>query len=1221
MGWFECNRETGHVIGLLLASSHLYGSINSSSSLFSLVHLQRLDLSDNYFNHSQIPCGVGQLSRLRSLNLSYSGFSGPIPSSLVELVNLRYLSLRGNYLNGTVDLNMLKKLKNLTYLQLSNMLSLLGYNDTNVLCLSNNKIHGPIPGWMWNISKETLVTLLLSGNFLTGFEQLPVPPPSTFDYSVSVNKLSGQIPPLICNMSSLSLLDLSGNSLSGRIPQCLTNLSSSSSILNLRGNRLHGSIPQTCTETSNLRMIDLSENQLQGKIPGSLANCMMLEELGLQALNLSNNALTGPIPASLANLTLLEALDLSQNKLSREIPQQLVQLTFLEFFNVSHNHLTGPIPQGKQFATFPNTSFDGNLGFFSGELPASIGTLGSVIQLDLSSCNLTGFAPTLLGYITQLSYLDLHNNHSTSQIPPPLGSLTQLTHLDFCQVNISSPVPDTLANYSSLSSLFLENCGLSDLTGYLPEFQETSPLKLLTLAGTSFSGGLPASADNLDSLNELDISSCHFTGLVSSSIGQLSQLTHLDLSSNSFGGQIPSFWANLSQLTFLEVSSNNFSGEAMDWIALGYNNLHGPIPSSIFELLKKLTRLGLSDNKLLLRTDTSSNGTGPKFKVLGLASCNLGEFPHFLRNQDELELLKLSNNKIHGKIPKWIWNIGSLPVPPSSISTYFVENNRFTGKIPPLLCNLSLLHMLDLSNNTLSGMIPECLSNLSNSLSGPVPRSLTNCTVLENWIAMKSIDADNFTYMQASSGFSTQTYKAIDFSSNKFKGEIPTSIGTLKGLHLLNFSYNSLTGRIPTSLRNLTELEALDLSQNNLLGEIPQQLTEMTFLGFFNVSHNNLTGPIPQGKQFDTFQSDSYEGNPGLCGNPKQASPQPSTSEQGQDLEPASGFDRKVVLMGYGSGLILLLCFHLLVSMQPPCDDNDRENLLEFKQASWLISMFLRTLQLIQRLQKSSIFHLQSLQFLGMRSNPDPTSHVPEFHGTSLQTIEISSNKFSGEIQESIGNLKRLHLLNLFGNSFTGQIPSSLKNLEHLESLDLSHNKLPGEIPQQLTRIDTLEYSLFLYDNGAKTSYFSLRTLSFCITMVQLLCRSKFQRGMGHGEKEKKPRFFINDNTDILMEILKRLDGRSLGVAACVCRLWRSVTWNDSLWEHLCFRHVSPPPPGVRPVVVALGGYRRLYMMCLRPVLSRLGQMKRGDLFISLFYISMYYLISRLTFIGEIKFN
>ena len=146
----------------------------------------------------------------------------------------------------------------------------------------------------------------LSSNMLQG--SLPVPPPSTFDYSVSVNKLSGQIPPLICNMSSLSLLDLSGNSLSGRIPQCLTNLSSSSSILNLRGNRLHGSIPQTCTETSNLRMIDLSENQLQGKIPGSLANCMMLEELVL-GINLINDI----FPFWLGSLPRLQVLILRSN--------------------------------------------------------------------------------------------------------------------------------------------------------------------------------------------------------------------------------------------------------------------------------------------------------------------------------------------------------------------------------------------------------------------------------------------------------------------------------------------------------------------------------------------------------------------------------------------------------------------------------------------------------------------------------------------------------------------------------------------------------------------------------------------------------------------------------------------------------------------------------------------------------------------------------------------
>ncbi|KAJ0054316.1 hypothetical protein Pint_01854 [Pistacia integerrima] len=94
--------------------------------------------------------------------------------------------------------------------------------------------------------------------------------------------------------------------------------------------------------------------------------------------------------------------------------------------------------------------------------------------------------------------------------------------------------------------------------------------------------------------------------------------------------------------------------------------------------------------------------------------------------------------------------------------------------------------------------------------------------------------------------------------------------------------------------------------------------------------------------------------------------------------------------------------------------------------------------------------------------------------------------------------------------------------------------------------------------------------------------------------QQKKPKFFINDHIDILIEILKRLDGRSLCIAACVCRLWCTIARNDLLWEELCFRHMSSPPPSsVRPVVVALGGYKRLYMVCLRPVLSRLAEQRR----------------------------
>ncbi|OMO81334.1 hypothetical protein CCACVL1_12472 [Corchorus capsularis] len=114
-------------------------------------------------------------------------------------------------------------------------------------------------------------------------------------------------------------------------------------------------------------------------------------------------------------------------------------------------------------------------------------------------------------------------------------------------------------------------------------------------------------------------------------------------------------------------------------------------------------------------------------------------------------------------------------------------------------------------------------------------------------------------------------------------------------------------------------------------------------------------------------------------------------------------------------------------------------------------------------------------------------------------------------------------------------------------------------------------------------------------------------------DKEKRPKFFINDHVDILVEILKRLDGRSLGVAACVCRLWCTIARNDYLWEDLCFRHVYPPPSSVRSIVVALGGYKRLYMACVRPVLSRLGGVRRPSwtrdevqLSLSLFCVDCY---------------
>ncbi|XP_042011953.1 receptor-like protein Cf-9 homolog [Salvia splendens] len=75
----------------------------------------------------------------------------------------------------------------------------------------------------------------------------------------------------------------------------------------------------------------------------------------------------------------------------------------------------------------------------------------------------------------------------------------------------------------------------------------------------------------------------------------------------------------------------------------------------------------------------------------------------------------------------------------------------------------------------------------------------------------------------------------------------------------------------------------------------------------------------------------------------------------------------------------------------------------------------------------------------------------------TFTTLDLSSNRFSGNIPPSIGNLNSLRYLNLSYNTLTGHIPSSLGRMSILESLDLSSNILDGDIPDELSRLTFLE--------------------------------------------------------------------------------------------------------------------------------------------------------------------
>ncbi|KAH0724462.1 hypothetical protein KY285_000287 [Solanum tuberosum] len=168
----------------------------------------------------------------------------------------------------------------------------------------------------------------------------------------------------------------------------------------------------------------------------------------------------------------------------------------------------------------------------------------------------------------------------------------------------------------------------------------------------------------------------------------------------------------------------------------------------------------------------------------------------------------------------------------------------------------------------------------------------------------------------------------IDLSRNRFEGSIPSIIADLIGLRTLNFSHNNLKGHIPASMQHLSVLESLDLSSNKIGGEIPQQLVSLTSLEVLNLSHNHLVGCIPKGKQFDTFENSSYQGNEGLRGFPLSKDcggddgvPQ-ATSQV--ELDQEEGGDSPMinwqeVLMGYGCGLVIVLSvIYIMLSTQNP---------------------------------------------------------------------------------------------------------------------------------------------------------------------------------------------------------------------------------------------------------------------------------------------------------------
>ena len=266
------------------------------------------------------------------------------------------------------------------------------------------------------------------------------------------------------------------------------------------------------------------------------------------------------------------------------------------------------------------------------------------------------------------------------------------------------------------------------------------------------------------------------------------------LSTNKFSGAIPKSIADITQLEILDLSRNRFSGNkfpffdpngSLAYIDFSSNELSGQIPVSFC--------------------------TGTRILALGENKLS-GKLPKELTNMNELIYLDLHDNNITGSCPEFLSQIFSLQV-------FSVRNNYLHGSLPPnSFSNQSTLQILDLSSNHLVGSIPSDLGYLR-GMSGEVVEyvsffnfndelqvDIIKATVT-SFDDMFSITLEINDLMvnwknavQGLSSHNRDLYTLLDLSKNKLSGDIPVSLGNLKGLKSLNISDKRLSGYIPQSL-------------------------------------------------------------------------------------------------------------------------------------------------------------------------------------------------------------------------------------------------------------------------------------------------------------------------------------------------------------------------------------------------------------------------------------
>uniref|UniRef100_A0A0D9XXU4 non-specific serine/threonine protein kinase n=1 Tax=Leersia perrieri TaxID=77586 RepID=A0A0D9XXU4_9ORYZ len=818
---------------------------------------------------------------------------------------------------------------------------------------------------------------------------------------------ASSVDPAIFNLTSLNHLNLSNNNFSMSQLPMITGFERLTQIthLDLSDTNIAGEVPASIGHLTNLVYLDLStsfyiveyddENsemvytsdsfwQLSApNIETLLTNLTNLKELHMGMVYMYGNGerWCDGIAKSTHNL---QVLSLPYCSLSGPICTSFFDMQSLNIVELQYNGLSGSVPQ--LFASLPNLT---------------------VLQLQVNKFE--GLFPPIIFQHKKLRTINLSKIPGISGNLPNFSMDSSLENLFVSSTNFTGTIPSSISNLKSLKKLDL---GASGFYGTLPSsLGSLKYLDLLEISGLQLVGSMPLWISNLTSLTVLQFSNCGLSGQVPTSIGNLRELTKLALYNCNFSGKVPPHVFNLTRLQTLQLHSNNFAGM---------------VELTSFSILKNLSILNLSNNKLLVVDggNSSSLVPVPKIKLLRLASCSISTFPNILRHLHDITTLDLSQNHIHGAIPQWAWETWK--------GLYFI------------LMNMSHNNITNLGSDPLLPLQIEFFDISFNSIEGPIPIPQVGSTMLDySSNQFSSMPLHYSTYLAE-----TRTFNAF---KNKLSGNIPPSIcTTVTKLQLIDLSYNNLSGSIPSCLmENVTALQVLSLKGNKLDRKLPDSIKEGCALEALDLSDNLIEGKIPRSliacRNLEILDigsnqiSDSFP-----CWMSKLPKLQvlvlKSNKFTGQVM------DHSNILDGNNCNFTQLRIADMA--------SNNFSGMLPEAWFKMLKSMMVRsdneTLVMENRYNRG-----QKYQFTATVTYKGRYMTISKILRT-LVLIDVSNNAFHGTIPGTIGELVLLRGLNMSHNALVGPIPTQFGRLNQLESLDLSSNGLSGEIPKVLSSLSFL---------------------------------------------------------------------------------------------------------------------------------------------------------------------